>query len=176
MEANEAIKSRSSIREYKSDKVPLEVVKEIIEAAGRAPSWGNKQCWRFIIVDSKVEKNLIGRASGQANIAKACEDAPYVVVVCANPRESGAKNGMEYFLFDCGLAVGNLLAAAQAEGLATCVVGWFDEKTVKGVLNVPDHYKIVAYTPLGYGNETVLTRPRKEFKDTTFYNQWHKGL
>ncbi len=176
MNIYELIKSRSSIRVYKKDPVPLATVEKIVEAAGRAASWGNKQCWRFIIVDSKVEKNLIGKTSGQPNIAKACEDAPYVLVLCANPRESGSKNGMEYYLFDMGLAMENLMLAARHEGLETCIVSWFDERSIKGVLNVPENFRVIAYTPLGFAGEEVLSRPRKKQQEIVFYNQWGKNL
>ncbi|MCX7922161.1 MAG: nitroreductase family protein [Clostridia bacterium] len=174
MDIYELIKNRVSIRAYKTDSVPLETVKRIVQAAGMAPSWGNKQCWRFVIVDSHVVKNIMGQASGQPNIAKACEEAPYVIALCANAKESGVKNGMEYYLFDSALAMQNLVLAAQAEGLSTCIIGWFDEKAVRGVLNVPDGFKVVAYTPLGYSNEEVLPRKRKKLEETVFRNHWGK--
>lgn len=176
MDIYEMIRKRVSTRVYKSEKVPDDTVKRVVEASLRAPSWGNKQCWKVIIVDSKVEKNLIGKASGQPNISKACEEAPYVIVYCANPKESGVKNGMEYYLFDCALAMDHLMLAAESEGLATCIVGWFDEKIVKSVLNIPDNYRVVAYTPLGYAAENVLPRSRKEFKETVYHNQWKKEM
>lgn len=176
MEVYELINKRTSIRAYKPDSVPMEALIRITDAARRAPSWCNKQCWRFVIVDSKVEKKLIGKASGQDNIAKACEGAPCVVVLCANPKESGAKNGMEYYMFDCALAMENLILAAMGEGLSTCVVGWFDEKAVKAVLNIPDDFRAVAFTPLGYAAEAVAPRSRKKQEDVVFYNSWGKTI
>lgn len=172
MDVYELFKNRVSIRTYKSKDVRLEAVHRIIDAACKAPSWANKQCWRFIVVDSKVEKNIIGKASGQANIAKACEEAPFVIVICANPKDSGIKNGMEYYMLDVGLAMANITLSAQSEGLSTCIIGWFDEKAVKGVLNIPEGFRVIAYTPLGYADESIMPRPRKNKKDTVFYNQW----
>lgn len=176
MDIYEVINSRRSIRTYKPDPVSREAVSRIIEAALKAPSWANKQCWRFIVVDSKTEKILMGKASGQANIAKACETAPYVIVLCADPKESGVKNHMEYYMFDSALAMQNLMLAATAEGLSTCVVGWFDEKAVKGILNVPEDIKVVAYTPLGCADESPAARPRKKQNELVFYNSWGKPL
>ncbi|MCX7745693.1 MAG: nitroreductase family protein [Clostridia bacterium] len=172
----ELIKQRTSIRSYKKDTVPMETVLKIIEAASLAPSWANKQCWRFIVVDSQVEKNIIGRASGQHNIAKACEEAPYILVLCADPKESGVKNGMEYYLFDCALAMENLVLAAQNEGLSTCIIGWFDEKAIKAVLNAPEHLRIVAFTPLGYSNEQSKIRSRKKPNEVIYHNLWGNNL
>lgn len=170
------ISSRTSIRTYKKDPVPLETVLNIIDAARMAPSWGNKQCWRFIIVDSNVGKNIIGKASGQNNIAKACLDAPYVIVLCSYIRESGFKNGLEYFMFDSGLAMQNLVLAAEAEGLSTCIVGWFDEGAIRAVLNIPKEVAIVAFTPLGYAAERKKGRVRKEKDEIIFYNNWGKKV
>lgn len=175
MEFYNVIDNRFSVRSYKTDKIGKDMVERIVGAALRAPSWGNKQSWRFIIVDRNVEKNIIGKASGQEKIAKACQDAPYVVVLCADTEQSGVKNGVNYFMFDCGLAMGNLVLAAQAEGVGTCIVGWFDEKTVKALLNLPEDIRVVAFTPLGYPRENPRVRIRKKSEETVFYNQWGKG-
>ncbi|MFZ5990119.1 MAG: nitroreductase family protein [Bacillota bacterium] len=174
MDIYELIKSRSSVRAYKTDPVPREAILRIIEAARMAPSWANRQSWRFVVVDSQVGKNIIGKASGQDHIAKACMDAPYVVVLCAYVRESGVKNGLEYFMFDCGLAMANLVLTAEAEGLSTCIVGWFNEGTIRGILNVPKEAVIVAFTPLGYADEEKKPRKRKKQDEIMFHNNWGK--
>lgn len=176
MNIYELISKRTSIRAYKTDKVQLEVVTKIIEAAGRAPSWANKQCWRFVVVDSQVEKRLIGKASGQENIDKACQEAPYIIVLCAEPQESGVKNSMEYYMFDCGLAMQNLALAACQEGLSTCIVGWFDEKAIKGILNLTEGCRVVAFTPLGYSSEPYKLRSRKKLNEIVFHNFWGKEM
>ena len=176
MNIYDTINNRVSIRSYKSDKVDLEKVKKIINAACLAPSWGNKQCWRFIIVDRMVEKNLLGKASNQPAIAQACIEAPYVIVLCANPKESGVKNGIEYYAFDSALAMESLVLAAMEEELSTCIVGWFDEKVVKGILNIPENIKVVAYTPLGYANDVPKHSTRKKPEQTVFYNTWESPL
>jgi nitroreductase len=176
MDIHKLIKNKTSIRAYKKDAVPLETVRKVIETASMAPSWANRQCWRFIIVDTNVGKNIIGQASGQPQIIKACKDAPYVIVLCAYIRESGVKNGLEYFMFDSGLAMSNLTLAAEAEGLATCIVGWFDEGAIRGLLNIPKEVAIVAFTPLGYADESKRPRKRKKQEDIVFYNYWEKSI
>lgn len=172
---HDLIENRYSVRSYKSDAVPAETVERVINAARMAPSWANKQCWSFVVVEGHVQKKLIGKASGQGNIEKACDAAPLVIVLCANPKESGVKNGMEYYLFDCGLAMQNLVLAAAEEGLGTCIVGWFDEKAVKGALGIPEHWKVVAFTPLGYPSGKAPNRSRKAMEEITFLNNWGKA-
>jgi len=176
MDIHKLIKEKTSIRAYKTDAVPLETVKKILETASMAPSWANRQCWRFIIVDTQVGKNIIGQASGQPQIIKACKDAPYVIVLCAYIRESGVKNGLEYFMFDSGLAMSNLVLAAEAEGLSTCIVGWFNEGAIRGLLNVPQEVAIVAFTPLGYADESKRPRKRKKQEEIVFHNYWGKAF
>lgn len=174
MDTFEAINKRRSIRSFKTDTVPMEKVIKIIEGAMAAPSWGNKQCWRFIVVDSNVEKNIIAQASTQANIGKACTEAPYIIVLCANSKDSGVKNGLEYFMFDCGLAMENLNLAAVSEGLATCTVGYFDEKAIKAVLNLPEGMRVIAFTPLGYANEEAGYKAVRKIEEVIFHNTWGK--
>lgn len=176
MDIHRLIENKTSIRAYKTDTVPIDTVKKILNTASLAPSWANRQCWRFVVVDSKVGKNIIGQASGQPLIIKACKDAPYVIVLCAHFRESGVKNGLEYFMFDSGLAMSNLVLAAEAEGLSTCIVGWFDEGAIRAVLNIPKEFAVVAFTPLGYADENKRPRKRKKQDEVVFYNSWGKML
>lgn len=172
MDIHRLIENKTSIRAYKKDPVPMETVKRILHTASMAPSWANRQCWRFAVVDTHVGKNIIGQASGQPQIVKACKDAPYVIVLCAHVKESGVKNGLEYFMFDSGLAMNNLTLAAEAEGLSTCIVGWFNEGAIRGLINLPQEMAIVAFTPLGYADESKRSRKRKSQEEIVFHNSW----
>lgn len=171
----EVVENWHSVRAYKNDEIPEEAVQRVVRAALRAPSWANRQSWRFIIVHKKVVRTILGKASGQDLIAKACEDAPYVIVLCADPEESGSKNELNYFMFDCGLAMENLLLAACEEGLGTCVVGWFNENTVRAILNLPENIRVIAYTPLGYPRESPKVRMRRRSEEMIYWNQWGRG-
>lgn len=172
MDIHKLIETKTSIRAYKTDAVPLDTVQRILRTATMAPSWANRQCWRFVVVDTHVGKNIIGQSSGQPQIIKACKDAPYVIVLCAYIRESGVKNGLEYFMFDSGLAMSNLVLAAEAEGLSTCIVGWFNEGAIRGLLNIPPEAVVVAFTPLGYAAEGKRPRKRKKREEIIFHNSW----
>lgn len=176
MDIHRLIETKTSIRAYKTDAVPLETVQRILRTASMAPSWANRQCWRFVVVDTHVGKNIIGQASGQPQIIKACKDAPYIIVLCAYIRESGVKNGLEYFMFDSGLAMSNLVLAAEGEGLSTCIVGWFNEGAIRGLLNIPQEAVVVAFTPLGYADESKRPRRRKKREEILFHNSWGKNL
>jgi nitroreductase len=85
MELSEAIKGRRSIRAFKKQNVPEEIVEKLIDAASWAPSAGNIQPWEFVIVRKPaVKKKLAQVALDQAYV----EEAPVVIVVCADTERS----------------------------------------------------------------------------------------
>ena len=91
MELNEAIKKRRSIRAYKTQDVPEKVVEKLIEAASFAPSAGNIQPWKFVIIRKPDAKKKLAQAARQAFI----EEAPVVIVVCANKKRVEMGYGLE---------------------------------------------------------------------------------
>ncbi len=150
MDFYEVIRNRKSVRKYTSKKVPDDVLKRILEAARWAPSWANKQCCRYIVVD---DPEIISAIAGRARSF----NAPAYIVSCADPAQSGHKDGKDYYLVDVAISMEHLVLAAAAEGLGTCWLGgMLDEATVKMRLNIPDNMRVVAMTPLGYPEESVI--------------------
>lgn len=79
MDVSDAVLKRMSIRKWKSLPVEKEKIEKVLEAGRRAPSWGNTQPWRFIVVQDKAKKEeLATAAGGQAVVA----NAPAVIVCC----------------------------------------------------------------------------------------------
>lgn len=151
MEFYDVIKKRKSIRKYTDKKIPEDVLGRILEAARWAPSWGNRQCCRYVIVDDPAlfPKIVTGLALSWG--------APMFIVACADPDNSGHKNGMDYYMLDVGISMEHLVLAAAAEGLGTCWIGgMMDEASIKKTLEIPDNMKAVAVTPLGYPEESML--------------------
>ncbi|MCW4030243.1 MAG: nitroreductase family protein [Candidatus Bathyarchaeota archaeon] len=147
MDFADVITSRKSIRDYANKAVEEEKLTQILEAARWAPSWANRQCARYIVVKDKAR---IEKICGKFSWIK---QAPVVIVACADPKESGFRNGMDYYLVDVGIALQQLVLAASNLGLGTCWIGAFDEASVKAALGVPGDVKVVALTPLGYPAE-----------------------
>jgi len=98
--------------------------------------------------------------------------APVVIVVCADPRESGVENGIEYFIADTAIAFEHLCLAAHALGLGTCWMGWYNEEQIKRALAIPDDIRIIGITPLGYPDQEPKARPRKELQEIAYFNEW----
>ncbi len=149
MDFYEVIKTRRSVRSYKPDPVPEDVLKRILNAARIAPSGGNRQPTRLIVVrDDHRKETLIPLCNGQKFIAQ----APVILVACGweIPTNRGGYMGKLSMLMDVAIAVDHLTLAARAEGIGTCWIGSFDNSGIKQFLDVPDNYQVVALIPLGY--------------------------
>jgi nitroreductase len=171
MEVLEAIKTRRSIRRYKSRPVPEEILKEVLSAARLAPSGNNAQPWRFIIVtDEELKLKLVQACKGQKFIA----EAPIVIVGCGFPDDAYATIGgyMNGCYMDVAIAMDHLILAATSAGLGTCWIGAFKEEKVKEVLSIPPDVKVVALTPLGYPEESPQKQTRKDLAELVCYDKF----
>ena len=155
MEFTEVVLLRKSIRDYSNKKVEPEKIKKILELAILSPSWANKQCVRYIVVS---QENKINELGGFINAW--LKQAPIVIVVCADPNDSGSRNEMEYYLVDAGISMQQLILAATDLGLGTCWIGGFNESKIKKTLNIPDNIKVVAMTPIGYSKDKPSLRSK----------------
>jgi nitroreductase len=154
MDVYETMRQRRSVRSYRDDPVPDEVITRCLEAARLAPSWRNGQPWRFVVVRDRETIQRLMRANYGAGVANLwLKDAPVVIVACAEPRLSGEKADQSYYLVDVAIALEHLILAATAEGLGTCWIGGFSEEKVRRLLGIPDGIRVVAMTPLGYPAE-----------------------
>ncbi len=177
MELYSAIHNRRSIRKYKPDPPLQESLLRILEAARAAPSWANKQCWRFLVVKEEARKKELAASLPEGNpAAKAIETAPVVIVACADPGASGSQEGKDYYLLDIGISMQQLVLAAHAEGLGTCWVAWMDENAIRKACAVPEQYRVVALTPLGYPAKEARPIPRKELSEIAFAEKWGQPL
>ena len=173
MDIFETIENRRSIRKYRDMPVEHDKIVRVLEAARLAPSWKNYQCWRFLVLTDPDRRALLFDAFHDKNPGKrAIGSAPVIIVVCADPAESGVENGIEYYIADTAIAFEHLCLAAQGLGLGTCWMGWYDEVYLKNVLSLPDHIRIVGITPLGYPDQAPKQRPRKLFNEIVFFNEW----
>ena len=181
MELMEAIKGRRSIRKYKPDPVPDDILQKVFEGVRWAPSWANTQCWEFIVVRDGKMKSELARTLPKTNSAlSSMTEAPLVIVLCGKKGVSGFKKGEpatvkgDWLMFDTGLAMQNLCLAAHDLGLGTVIVGMFDHKKAEEILRVPDNVEVVAMTPLGYPAADGSARKRKEVSEFVFYERYGK--
>jgi len=179
LEVLEAIKSRRSIRRYRTTPVDDKTIELVLEAARWAPSWANTQCWRFVVVRDSSKKDELSNVLTPHNPAgEAIRNAPVVVVACAELGKSGCYRGQpttdkgDWYMFDVALAMQNLVLAAHSLGLGTVFVGAFDAKKAASILGVPEGSCVVAITPLGYPDQEPRPIPRKELSEIVFYDKY----
>ena len=179
MELMEAIKTRRSVRHYKSDPVPESLLNVVLEAAQWAPSWANTQCWRFIVVKDPLIKAALVETLNKGNPStQAFIDAPIVIVGCAELKKAGFYKEVtvtgkgDWFMFDLGLTMQNLVLAAHSLGLGTVHVGYFDAKQAAKALDLPEGVVAVEMTPLGYPAREARATPRKPLNEIVFYEKY----
>lgn len=171
MDFYDAVHARRSIRRYNDTPVEREKIDRILDAARKAPSWNNRQCWRFVLVSDPELRAMLGAQIDNPS-TECYEKAPYALALCADPTDSGVIGGKEYYLADCGAAMENVLLAAAAEGLGTCFVGSFSEYAVRAILHIPTEVRVVALSPIGYSDEVPEESKRESLTNIVYENGW----
>ncbi len=163
---------RRSVRAYKPDDVPEEMLQTVLEAGRLAPSACNKQPWRFIVVRSETGRRALGAAYAREWFWK----APLVIAVCILPKEAWTRShdGKNYAMADGALAMDHLQLAAAELGLGTCWIGAFDPATAREILGLPDGVEIVGMTPLGFPDvePNPRVRSRRPLGETVMKERW----
>jgi nitroreductase len=159
MEVYEAMRTRRSVRAYRSNPIPTEVLDRVLDAARIAPSGSNRQPTRLIVVtDEKTRTDVAALCHGQSFVAT----APVVIVACGRDIKyhRGEWMGRYSAIVDVAIAVDHLTLAARAEALGTCWIGSFTNSALKEYFKLPDDVDVVALTPLGYPDGNPFTDPR----------------
>lgn len=179
MEAMKCIKERRSVRRYTEDKIPHEVMEDIVLAASYAPSWKNTQVVRYHVVESQETLDDIGSEcilDFQFN-EKTIKNAAALVVVTAKKGRSGyekdgsystsKKDGWE--MFDAGIASQTFCLAAHEHGIGTVIMGIFDENLIHEKLSLPEDEKVMALIAAGYPKFQPDMPERKNVKQLLFF-------
>jgi len=174
---------RQSIRRYKPDPVPEEDLRLILDAARRAPTSGNQQPWKFLVVrdPARIERLRIAcldlgeshsadlpaeeRARRRETRAKALAGyftAPVYVIVLTDSKSTWPA----YNHFDGPLAAGYLMLAARALGYGTVfITDSIPEAATTQAFNIPDRYQRVCITPIGIPDSWPAPKPKKNLDE-----------
>ena len=142
MDVYECIRTRRTVREFKPDPVPDEIVHKILRAGRWAPSSSNTQPWHFVVVREHETIAALGRIAtqgafiGQAPLA--------IAIVMENARRPQ---------LDAGRAVQQMELTAWSEGLGTCFVGLRaaeQQDAIKALLGIPEEMELITVLPFGY--------------------------
>lgn len=159
-----ALKSRRSIKKYKPDPIPAELLETILEAGTYAPTGMNRQSPVMVVIQDKEKINQLSKinASIMGMDIDPFYGAPVVIVVLADKT-------MPTYREDASLVIGNLLNAAYSVGLGSCWIHRAKEEleteTGKAMLKswgLSENYVGVGHCILGYADEERETKPRKD--------------
>ena len=172
MELYEVVRRRKSVRSFKTTPVPDDVLERVLDAARLAPSARNDQEWRYVILRNR---DSIRRVSKAASDHRFIDEAPVLIVCCAETDRRLMSCGHYAYAIDAAISIDHLTLAATAEGLGTCWIGGFNPSAVRPILGIPDSIEIVELLPLGYPmDDSIVEKNRKSLEEIVFYDRWTK--
>ncbi|MCX8195389.1 MAG: nitroreductase family protein, partial [Candidatus Micrarchaeota archaeon] len=154
------------VRSYKRAPVGENKLRKIIEAAHLAPSAGNLQSYRIVVVRSQKLKEAIAKASHEQDFMV---DAPVLLAFISDRKRSAAKYGKRgeeiYALQDATIAAAYCQLAAAALGLGTVWIGGFEQRKIDGLLKAKPHEFCAAIIPVGYAAEHMEGHERRSIEE-----------
>ena len=167
MDVYEAVRTRLTVREFKPDLVPDEVVDRLLRAVQWAPSSRNRQPWRMVVIRDRETLRQIGSIASSGRFVA---DAPMAIAV--------AMENADRPDLDAGRAVQQMELVAWEEGLGTCFVGLRmagQDRRIKQLLGIPESFDLVTVLPFGYRLEgSQGSQGRKNRKSLSDIAHWEK--
>lgn len=174
MELDEALRGRRSIRNYKGEAVPMDMVQQVLEAGTLAPSAHNGQQWRFSVLTGKAKKRVTdvfrtdlsalskkgGSIGSGFESCRIMEQAPVVIIVW-----NAGRAGFETHIHSVAAAIENMLLKAYALGLGTLWIGDVFEASEGLIQYFGKHWELTAAIALGWPAENPNPRPRKSVSE-----------
>jgi len=164
MDFLEIANARQSCRKYDPDRdVEQEKLDAVLEAVRLAPSACNGQPYRLTVCRGQAAQEAAKATTGMG-MNKFALQAPVVIVISEAPYVKsaalGAKvKGNDYRSIDIGIAAAYLTAQAAAQGLGTCILGWFDDSKLRKLCNLEHPVRLVI--TLGYPLDPQRKKIRK---------------
>jgi nitroreductase len=175
MDVFEAIEKRRSVRKFKSKGVERYLIEKLLTAACWAPSGGNIQPWKFIVVEDRKMLDMVRKISpGYFG------ETPLAILVCSDKvraHKVGGTMGRDYLsVADCAMATENLVLAACALGLGTCIVKSFSHAAMKEILEIPEGIEPELLVVIGYPDAAPAAPHRIPLKENTYLNRFGQSF
>ncbi len=187
MEVAEAVDVRRARRVLSERAVEDEKVVALAEAARLSASCFNNQPWRLVFCRGKDALDAVKGALSKGNAW--ATRSPLIMVVAARPADDcQLSDRRDYFLFDCGLAIGQMELAATAMGLIAHPIAGYDPLKVKAALGIPEDHTVITLVICGYPGtddsllsdkqrEAEKSRPERKSKGENFFeDRWGRSL
>ncbi len=172
--------NRQSDRAYDPDRlVEKEKLEKILASARLSPSACNAQPWKIIVVDNIELKNQLADATSSKSLGMNhfTKQAPVHIVIVEESANFTSNFGSwakkkHFPHIDLGILADHIILSATSLGLGSCVIGWFDEKKVKNLLNIPHNKRPILLITLGYSTQPTREKKRKELRQIISYNKY----
>lgn len=177
MTYKELLLKRQSDRKYEERTVENDKLEACLEAARLSPSACNSQPWTFVVVNEPEVLQQMRKATADMALNRFIHQVPVIVAVVLEKANFTSSIGSvikdkEYTLLDLGIAANNFCMQATELGLGTCMIGWFDEKKVKQILNVPTAKRVPLLIAVGYSAAATRKKIRKPMDKIRRYNSY----
>ncbi len=173
----EVIKERRTVEDFLPKFVDWDKISKIIDAARHAPSSGNIQNWKFIVVQNPDQKQGLAEAAfGQHKITMASS----LIVVCGEEEKGeryyGLRGARLYTIQNCAAAIQNMLLEATSLGLGSKWVGAFDEDVVRDLCGIPAEVRPQAIVAIGYAKSTPPKPPKYPLESLVYLGKWRSKI
>ena len=173
----ELIASRRNVKSFLPQFVSWDSVSRIIDAGRHAPSCGNIQNWKFIVIYEPDQKHQIAELCyEQYEVAQ----AGVLIVVCAEPEKAERYYGLRgerlYTVQNCAAAIENMLLEAHSLGLGSSWIGAFDEDGLKSVCSIPEEIRPQAIVAVGYAKEIPPKPPKYPLETLVYFGAWRRKM
>lgn len=173
MDVWDCIRTRRSIRKFKKKLVPWDLIVQIMQAGRHAPTAGNLQSFKFLVVKNEEKRKAISESCLQQYWMA---NAPIHIAMIGEPekmeRYYGTRGRRLYLIQSVAAAVQNMLLMAHNLGLGACWIGAFDEDNIRYLLNLPEQVEIHAIIPIGYPDEEPEMPPKFRLEHMWFVEKW----
>ena len=175
----ELLLRRQSDRKYTSQKVEEEKVLACLEAARLSPSACNSQPWSYVVINEEPMLSQAQKKIATMGMNRFIKQVPCLIAIVLEKANFTASIGSvikdkEYPLLDIGIAANNICMQATELGLGTCILGWFDEKAIKHIIDVPENKRIPLIIALGYPATITRKKIRKPLKEIVHFNSYRR--
>jgi nitroreductase len=171
--------SRQSDRKYSDKPVEKEKLDRIVEAGRMSPSACNAQPWKFIVINDpdlvlKIAEAASAKLIGMNSFVA---QAQVILVIVREKPNMSSKVGAtiknkDYSLIDIGIATESICLQAKADGIGSCIIGWFDERQIRKLLGIPKSKRVELIITLGYSLSDQREKKRKSAGETVSYNKY----
>lgn len=170
MDFEQLIKHRFSSRSYHARDVPQEHLDKVLNAARLAPSAANRQPFRLLVIPTEGRRDELLQIYNRDWFVQ----PPLVIGILGFPEEGWVRHksdGQNYTWVDAAIAFDHLTLQAAELGLGTCWIAAFNPEAARTILEIPEGAVPVAFTPLGFPQDSAGPKTRKSLDELVQYHR-----